>query len=92
MNIECKDRGDLKAYVKYWPTAAGEYAVHILCGEEDIPGSPFMALIVDAPPGAAKPDVVENGARLETNTTMTGPATADCVDSCNTTINEEGMS
>ena len=29
----------------YWPTAPGEYAVHILCDDEDIPKSPYMAQI-----------------------------------------------
>jgi len=36
---------DGSANVTYWPTAVGEYAVHILCDNDDIPGSPFMAWI-----------------------------------------------
>lgn len=44
--IDCKDNGDGSADVTYWPTAPGEYAVHILCDEEDIPKSPYMADIV----------------------------------------------
>ena len=43
--IECKDNGDGSANVRYWPTVPGEYAVHILCNDEDIPLSPFMAWI-----------------------------------------------
>ncbi|XP_013390089.1 filamin-A-like, partial [Lingula anatina] len=43
--IDCKDNGDGSADVTYWPTAPGEYAVHILCDEEDIPNSPYMAQI-----------------------------------------------
>jgi filamin len=43
--IECNDNGDGSADVRYWPTIAGEYAVHILCNDEDIPLSPFMAWI-----------------------------------------------
>ncbi|XP_074644606.1 filamin-C-like isoform X4 [Tubulanus polymorphus] len=43
--IDVHDIGDGSADVKYWPTISGEYAVHVLCNEEDIPGSPFMAQI-----------------------------------------------
>ena len=32
--------------MEYIPTADGEYAVHILCDKEDIPGSPYMAQIL----------------------------------------------
>ena len=41
--IDCKDNGDGSADISYWPTAPGEYAVHILCNEADIPKSPYMA-------------------------------------------------
>ena len=44
--IDCKDNGDGSADVTYFPTAPGEYAVHVLCNEEDIPKSPYMAQIV----------------------------------------------
>ncbi len=43
--IACSDNGDGSADVEYLPTATGEYAIHILCDDEDIPGSPFMAQI-----------------------------------------------
>lgn len=43
--IDCNDNGDGSANVRYWPTVPGEYAVHILCNDEDIPQSPFMAWI-----------------------------------------------
>ena len=43
--IDCKDNGDGSADVTYFPTAPGEYAVHILCNEDDIPLSPYMAQI-----------------------------------------------
>lgn len=46
--IDCIDKGDGSADVSYLPTVAGEYAVHVLCNNEDIPKSPFMAQI--APP------------------------------------------
>ncbi|CAL8084394.1 unnamed protein product [Calicophoron daubneyi] len=43
--IDCTDNGDGSATVAYWPTAPGEYAVHILCNDENIPKSPFMVPI-----------------------------------------------
>ncbi|XP_061187564.1 filamin-A-like isoform X11 [Saccostrea echinata] len=43
--IDCKDNSDGSADVTYYPTAQGEYAVHILCNEEDIPKSPYMVQI-----------------------------------------------
>ncbi|XP_076469743.1 LOW QUALITY PROTEIN: filamin-A-like [Babylonia areolata] len=43
--IDCKDNGDGSADVTYWPTVPGEYAVHVLCNEKDIPNSPYMAQI-----------------------------------------------
>ena len=46
--IDCKDNGDGSADITYWPTVPGEYAVHILCREEDIPKSPYMADIIPA--------------------------------------------
>ncbi|MEQ2203804.1 hypothetical protein XENOCAPTIV_003895 [Xenoophorus captivus] len=44
--IECEDKNDGSCDVRYWPTEAGEYAVHVTCDEEDIEHSPFMAQIV----------------------------------------------
>ncbi|XP_043979419.1 filamin-B [Gambusia affinis] len=44
--IECEDKNDGSCDVRYWPTEAGEYAVHVTCDEEDIELSPFMAHIV----------------------------------------------
>ena len=46
--IDCKDNGDGSADITYYPTAPGEYAVHILCNDEDIPKSPYMANITPA--------------------------------------------
>ena len=46
--IDCKDNGDGSADITYWPTMPGEYAVHILCNEQDIPKSPWMAEIKPA--------------------------------------------
>ncbi|XP_037604615.1 filamin-B [Sebastes umbrosus] len=44
--IECEDQNDGSCDVRYWPTEAGEYAIHVTCDEEDIEHSPFMAHIV----------------------------------------------
>lgn len=55
--IECQDNGDGSADVKYYPTAPGEYAVHILCDNEDIPNSPYIAQIL--PKTDYNPDKVE---------------------------------
>ncbi|KAJ8259883.1 hypothetical protein GJAV_G00174540 [Gymnothorax javanicus] len=43
--IECEDQNDGSCDVRYWPTEPGEYAVHVMCDEEDIEDSPFMANI-----------------------------------------------
>lgn len=34
--------------MRYWPTEAGDYAVHVVCDDEDIKDSPFMAHILPA--------------------------------------------
>lgn len=47
--IECDDRGDGSCDVRYWPQEPGAYAVHVLCDNEDIRRSPFMADIRPAP-------------------------------------------
>lgn len=43
--------------MNYYPTAPGEYAVHILCDNEDIPNSPYIAHIL--PKSEFYPDKVE---------------------------------
>uniref|UniRef100_A0A8C0H060 Filamin B n=1 Tax=Chelonoidis abingdonii TaxID=106734 RepID=A0A8C0H060_CHEAB len=43
--IECDDQNDGSCDVKYWPKEPGEYAVHIMCDDEDIKDSPYMAFI-----------------------------------------------
>ncbi|XP_067932451.1 filamin-A-like isoform X2 [Watersipora subatra] len=48
--IQCSDNGDGSADVTYQPTAPGEYAVHVLCDNEDIPNSPFMAMVAPGLP------------------------------------------
>ncbi|KAL5112591.1 Filamin-A [Taenia crassiceps] len=47
--IKCVDNGDTSAEVSYEVDLPGEYAIHITCDDEDIQGSPFMAM-VDVPP------------------------------------------
>jgi len=54
--IDCVDNHNGSANVTYHPSVAGEYNVHILCDNEDIPGSPFIAHIT--PPITAKPEKV----------------------------------
>lgn len=58
--IECDDKGDGSCDVRYWPTEAGEYAVHVLCNNEDIQHSPFMAEIVNPPAKDFYPDKVRS--------------------------------
>ncbi|KAI1239596.1 hypothetical protein IHE44_0012722 [Lamprotornis superbus] len=50
--IECDDKGDGSCDVRYWPTEPGLYAVHVVCDDEDIRDSPFMADIRPAPPNS----------------------------------------
>ncbi|XP_054724113.1 filamin-A-like [Uloborus diversus] len=44
--IKCHDNEDGSAVVEYFPTAPGEYAVHIMCDKEDIPKSPYTPIIL----------------------------------------------
>lgn len=44
--ITCKDNEDGSCFLTYLPTAPGDYAVHVLMNEEDIPNSPFIAKIL----------------------------------------------
>uniref|UniRef100_A0A8C4YNN5 Filamin B n=1 Tax=Gopherus evgoodei TaxID=1825980 RepID=A0A8C4YNN5_9SAUR len=56
--IECDDQNDGSCDVKYWPKEPGEYAVHIMCDDEDIKDSPYMAFIRPAS-GDFNPDKVK---------------------------------
>lgn len=77
--IECIDNGDGSALVKYHPTAPGEYAVHILCDNEDIPKSPFMANVI--PKGDFHPENVKcSGPGLQHTGVTTGDTTEFTVD------------
>ncbi|XP_074725706.1 filamin-C isoform X1 [Strix uralensis] len=63
--IECDDRGDGSCDVRYWPTEAGPYAVHVVCDDEDIRDSPFIAHILPAPPDSWPEKVKAFGPGLE---------------------------
>ncbi|XP_050564011.1 filamin-C [Cygnus atratus] len=63
--IECDDRGDGSCDVRYWPTEPGEYAVHVVCDDEDIRDSPFIARILPAPPDCFPEKVKAWGPGLE---------------------------
>lgn len=72
--IDCHDNGDGSADVKYYPTVPGEYAVHILCDNDDIPSSPYIAQILpntDYYPEKVEvygPGVEPNGVQKDTPT------------------------
>ncbi|XP_068919897.1 filamin-A isoform X3 [Petaurus breviceps papuanus] len=73
--IECDDRGDGSCDVRYWPQEAGEYAVHVLCNNEDIKLSPFMADIKAAPKDFYPEKVKARGPGLEkTGVAISKPA------------------
>ena len=48
-DVKCRDNSDGSVDVTYLPTVAGQYAVHVLCDDEDIAGSPFIANIHPSP-------------------------------------------
>uniref|UniRef100_A0A4W6DU66 Filamin A n=1 Tax=Lates calcarifer TaxID=8187 RepID=A0A4W6DU66_LATCA len=79
--IECDDKGDGSCDVRYWPTEAGEYAVHVLCNNEDIQHSPFMAEIVSPPGKDFYPDKVKAyGPGLQSSGLAVGKPTEFTVD------------
>uniref|UniRef100_A0A8C9JJW8 Filamin C n=1 Tax=Panthera tigris altaica TaxID=74533 RepID=A0A8C9JJW8_PANTA len=63
--IECDDKGDGSCDVRYWPTEPGEYAVHVICDDEDIRDSPFIAHIQPAAPDCFPDKVKAFGPGLE---------------------------
>lgn len=56
--IQCKDNEDGSCFLTYLPTVPGDYAVHVLMNEEDIPNSPFIAKIL--PRGDFDPNKVKS--------------------------------
>ncbi|KAG7210743.1 hypothetical protein KM043_012240 [Ampulex compressa] len=78
--IDCHDNGDASADVSYLPTAPGEYAVHILCDNEDIPKSPYIAHIL--PRSDFDPEKVEvQGPGIQPEGVAMGKPTHFTVDS-----------
>ncbi|KAH0630144.1 hypothetical protein JD844_012814, partial [Phrynosoma platyrhinos] len=63
--IECDDQNDGSCDVKYWPKEPGEYAIHIMCDDEDIKDSPYMAFIQPASPDFNSDKVKAYGPGLE---------------------------
>ncbi|KAM8884182.1 filamin-C isoform 1-T1 [Synchiropus picturatus] len=63
--IECDDKGDGSCDVRYWPTEPGDYAVHVICDDDDIKDSPFMAHILPAASDVFPEKVKCYGAGLE---------------------------
>uniref|UniRef100_A0A665USV8 Filamin A, alpha (actin binding protein 280) n=1 Tax=Echeneis naucrates TaxID=173247 RepID=A0A665USV8_ECHNA len=79
--IECDDKGDGSCDVRYWPTEPGEYAVHVLCNNEDIQHSPFMAEIVNPPGKDFYPDKIKAyGPGLQSSGLAVGKPTEFTVD------------
>ncbi|XP_052286873.1 filamin-A-like isoform X5 [Dreissena polymorpha] len=78
--IDCKDNGDGSADVTYWPTMPGEYAVHILCNEEDIPQAPYMAQIQPATSAFDASKVIAKGPGLEKDGVTVGQPAEFTVD------------
>ncbi|XP_070558725.1 filamin-A-like isoform X9 [Ptychodera flava] len=74
--IKCVDNGDGSCEVAYFPTAPGEYAIHITCDDEDIVHSPYMAQISPNPGGFDASKVKAYGKGVEKN----GPKLGQPVD------------
>ena len=47
VQIDTEDNGNGCATVTYWPVVAGEYAIHVTSDDDDIPGSPYMADVLE---------------------------------------------
>ncbi|KAL3308646.1 hypothetical protein Ciccas_012818, partial [Cichlidogyrus casuarinus] len=78
--IDCTDNGDGSATVAYWPAVPGEYAVHILCDDENIPNSPYMVPI-EADSGRCEPDNAKAyGPGIEPTGVIAGQPTQFVVD------------
>ena len=67
--IHCQERTPGICDVRYFPTTPGDYAIHVTCGDVDIPKSPFMVPI--SPPGDAK-KVYAEGPGLEPEGVVAG--------------------
>lgn len=78
--IECKDRGDGTVDVAYHPTAAGEYAIHVLTNGEDIPKSPWVAQVIEKPAEYYPEKVQVTGAGIKESGVVQGKETEFMVD------------
>ncbi|XP_053377764.1 filamin-A-like isoform X5 [Mercenaria mercenaria] len=78
--IDCKDNGDGSADVTYWPTSPGEYAIHIMCNDEDIPQAPYMAQIQPATTAFDASKVIAKGPGLEKDGVTVGKPAEFTVD------------
>lgn len=67
--IKCRDLGNGKCEVIYYPTKPGEYTVHITCNGKDIPDSPFKVPIT---PGGDASKCYAEGPGLEPNGLVAG--------------------
>ena len=79
--IECEDKGDGSCDVRYWPTEAGEYAVHVINDDEDILNSPFMALVQANDPRLLAGKCSAYGPGLETGVPVVSQPAEFTVDS-----------
>lgn len=65
--------------MRYLPTVAGEYAIHILCDNEDICKSPFIAQILTK--SNFRPDIVKcYGAGIQSHGVILGCSTEFKID------------
>uniref|UniRef100_A0A8C2CFI5 Filamin C, gamma a (actin binding protein 280) n=1 Tax=Cyprinus carpio TaxID=7962 RepID=A0A8C2CFI5_CYPCA len=78
--IECDDKGDGSCDVRYWPTEPGDYAVHVICDDEDIKDSPFMAHILPAANDVFPEKVKAFGPGLEPTGVIVNKSTQFTVD------------
>ncbi|KAI2665485.1 Filamin-C [Labeo rohita] len=76
--LECDDKGDGSCDVLYWPTEPGDYAVHVICDDEDIKDSPFMAHILPAA-NDVFPEKDSEGFPIDIQITDNGDSTYFCV-------------
>lgn len=67
--IKCRDLGNGKCEVTYFPTKPGDYTVHVTCNEKDIPNSPFTVPIT---PGGDASKCYAEGPGLEPSGIVAG--------------------
>ena len=67
--IKCRDLGNGKCEVIYYPTKPGEYTVHVTCNGKDIPKSPFTVPIT---PGGDASKCYAEGPGLEPDGLVAG--------------------